>query len=95
MEQADHFCLPIIWQRRRGKWVEIIDPTLEKYSGSTNTRLVMSSVCKMDAMEYQAFLPDGYNQMLYSNTINLHVLGGMLLVLVRNIFFNPHTNKQA
>lgn len=87
VEQAENFCLPIIWQRRRGKWVEIIDPTLEKYSGSTNTRLVMSSVCKMDAMEYQAFLPDGYNQMLYSNTINLQVLGGMLLVLVRNIFF--------
>lgn len=37
VEQAEHFCLPIIWQRRRGKWVEIIDPTLEKYSGSTNT----------------------------------------------------------
>lgn len=86
MEQDESSCLPIIWQRRRGKSVEIIDPTLEKYSGSTDTRLVMSSVCKEDAWEYQAYLSAGNNHMLYSNTINLHVLGGMVLALVRQIF---------
>lgn len=65
--------------------MEIIDTTLEKYSGSTDTRLIIPSVCKEDAFVYQASLSDGNNQTLYSNAINLHVLGGMLLLLVRHI----------
>lgn len=85
VKQADSFFSPIKWQRRKGQFVEIIDTTLEKYSGSTDTRLIIPSVCKEDALVYQASLSDGNNQTLYSNAINLHVLGGMLLLLVRHI----------
>lgn len=87
VKQAENSCLPIKWQRRRGKLIEIIDPTLEKYSGSTNTKLVIPSVCKEDAWEYQASLsPNGNKYTVYSNTIRLNVFGGMLLVKVRPIF---------
>nr|XP_034318682.1 uncharacterized protein LOC105324463 isoform X2 [Crassostrea gigas] len=75
VKRAEKFSFPIKWQRRRGQFVEIIDTTLEKYSGSTDTRLIIPSVCKEDALEYQASLSDGNNHTLYSNTINLHVLG--------------------
>lgn len=85
MKRAEKFSFPIKWQRRRGQFVEIIDTTLEKYSGSTDTRLIIPSVCKEDALVYQASLSDGNNHTLYSNAINLHVLGGILLVLVRHI----------
>lgn len=83
---AENFCMPIIWQRHRGKSVEIIDTTLQKYSGSTNTKLVISSVCKEDAFEYQASLSresNGNKYTVSSNIIRLSVLGGMLLVLVK------------
>lgn len=80
VKQADSFSFPIKWQRRKGQFVEIIDTSLEKYSGSTNTNLVIPSVCKEDAFEYQASLSDRNNHTLYSNTINLHVLGGMVRV---------------
>lgn len=82
---AENFCMPIIWQRRRGKSVEIIDITLEKYSGSTNRKLVIPSVCKEDTWEYRACISNKNNHMLYSNTIYLHVLGGMMLVSERQI----------
>lgn len=95
VQRAESFSFPIKWQRRRGQFVEIIDTTLEKYSGSTDTRLVIPSVCKEDTWGYQASLSAGNNHTLYSNTINLHVLGGILLVLVRYILVlkNPHTKS--
>uniref|UniRef100_A0A8W8NTZ8 Ig-like domain-containing protein n=1 Tax=Magallana gigas TaxID=29159 RepID=A0A8W8NTZ8_MAGGI len=77
---AENFCMPIIWQRHRGKSVEIIDTTLQKYSGSTNTKLVISSVCKEDAFEYQASLSresNGNKYTVSSNIIRLSVLGDM------------------
>lgn len=98
MKQAESFSFPIKWQRRRGQFVEIIDTTLEKYSGSTNTKLVIPSVCKEDALEYQASLSDGKNHMVYSNTINLHVLGGMITRSNKTDILDfkiPHNNKQV
>lgn len=90
MKRAEKISFPIKWQRRRGHCVEIIDTTLEKYSGSTNTKLVIPSVCKEDAWEYEAYLssePNGNNYTVYSNTIRLSVIGGMLLVKKRPSFY--------
>lgn len=89
VKQTENFCLPIIWQRRKGKAVEIIDTNLEKYSGSTNTKLVIPSVRKEDTWEYQASVSresNGNRITVLSNTIYLHVFGGMMLVSVRNIY---------
>lgn len=80
VKQAESFSFSKNWQRRRGRFVEIIDTTLEKYRGSTNTKLVIPSACKEDAWEYQASLSDENNHMFLSNAINLHVLGGMVRV---------------
>lgn len=78
VERSSPRCLAIAWQRRRGNLVEIIDTTQHKYRGSTNTKLVIPSVCKEDAREYQASLSSESNGNKYtvsSNIIRLSVLG--------------------
>lgn len=67
------------WQKRRGNIIKIIDKSREKYSGSTNKKLVIQNVCKEDEGEYYAILKrnmNGYDYTRSENTIQLNVLEG-------------------
>lgn len=80
-------CWSITWQKRRGKVIEIIDTSTEKYSGSTNRKLVIQSVCKEDEGEYRVLLShksngNGYIRCGY--TICLHVFGGIQFVEIKD-----------
>lgn len=69
----------IKWQKRRGNFIEIIDKSRGKYSGSTNKKLVIQNVCKEDEGEYYAYLQRDINGNDYTrsrNSIQLNVLGG-------------------
>lgn len=75
----------ITWQKRRGENIRCIDISDEKYSGSTNSKLLIRSACKRDEGEYSAFLSiesNGKKYKLESNTISLLVVGGMALFLI-------------
>lgn len=76
--KPDSSCWSIIWQKRRGKVTKTIDTSTKKYSGSTNRKLVIKSVCKKDEGEYQVLLAHKSNGDRYlecGNTICLHVFG--------------------
>lgn len=80
IKQLEHSCWLVEWQKRRGENITCIDISLEKYSGSSKEKLVISSVCKEDEGEYKALLtPDsnGNKYTVRSNAIYLHVQGGM------------------
>lgn len=71
----------IKWQKLCGLITEIINTSKEKYSGSTDTQLVIQSVCKEDEGKYQAVIfqeSKGIENRLSSNTICLHVVKGIL-----------------
>lgn len=75
----------LTWQKRRGNFIEIIDKSREKYSGSTNKKLVIQNVCKGDEGEYYAFLKQDINGNDYTksrNTIQLNVLEGTCIFFV-------------
>nr|XP_034321578.1 uncharacterized protein LOC105323062 [Crassostrea gigas] len=76
--KPDSSCWSITWQKRRGKVTETIDTSTKMFSGSTNRKLVIQSVCKEDEGEYQVLLSHESNQNGYlkcGNTICLHVFG--------------------
>lgn len=76
----------ITWQKRRGKVTETIDTSTEKYSGSTNRKLVIPSVRKEDDGEYQVLLShesNGNGYLKCGNTICLHVFGGTCILFVK------------
>lgn len=67
-----------IWQKTRDHVTENIDINKKKFSGSTDRRLVITSVSKEDEWIYQAVLSretNGNKQKIISNGILLHVLG--------------------
>lgn len=67
------------WRKCKGNFIEIIDKSREKYSGSTNKKLVIQNVCKGDEGEYYAILKRDINGNDYTrsgNTIQLNVLEG-------------------
>lgn len=76
----------ITWQKRRGETIRCIDISKEKYSGSTNSKLLIRSACKGDEGEYSAFLSRESNRKKYtgSNTISLLVMGGMMFLKINN-----------
>lgn len=77
-------CLSITWQKRKGKVFEDINTRDEKYSGSTNTILVIQSVCKEDEGDYRAVLSlesHENDHEISRNTIRLTVLGGKSLTI--------------
>lgn len=81
--KPDSSCWSITWQKRRGNVTEIIDTSTNKYSGSTNRKLVIQSVCKDDGGEYQVLLAHESNGNRYlkcGNTMYLHVFGGIPFV---------------
>lgn len=81
--KPDSSCWSIIWQKRRGNVTKTIDTSTKKYSGSTNRKLVIKSVCKKDEGEYQVLLAHESNGDRYlkcGNTICLHVFGGIPFV---------------
>lgn len=85
--KPDSSCWSITWKKRRGKVTETIDTSRKKYSGSTNRKLVIQSVCKEDEGEYQIVLSHKSNGDRYSkcgNTICLHVLGGIPFVEIKD-----------
>lgn len=75
----------IKWQKRRGENIRCIDISKEKYSGSTNSKLLIRSACKEDEGEYSAILSRESNRKNYtgSNTISLLVIGGMMFLLIK------------
>lgn len=83
--KPDSSCWSITWQKRTGKVIEIIDTSTEKYSGSTNRKLVIQSVCKEDEGEYQVLLSqsNGNGYFKCEHTLCLHVLGGILFVQIK------------
>lgn len=95
MKKADSSCWSLTWHRRRGDDIKCIDPSVEKYRGSTKRKLVINSVCKEDEGEYQTLLsfeskgPDYKSR----NTIRLHVIGGKVVneILIKfSIFRKIH-----
>lgn len=80
IDHSEFLFLSITWQKRRGENIRCIDISEEKYSGSTNSKLLIRSACKGDEGEYSAFLSvesNGKKYKLESNTISLLVVGGM------------------
>lgn len=67
----------VTWQKVRGRVIEQIDTSREKYRGSYDRQLVINSVCKEDEGEYQAVLSQLSNGMkkTFSNLIFLFPLG--------------------
>lgn len=68
----------LTWQKTREHVTESININKEKYLGSTDRRLVITSVSKEDEWKYQAVLSrntNGYNQKTLSNEILLQTLG--------------------
>lgn len=73
----------IKWQKLNGLITEIINTSKEKYTGSTDTQLVIQSVCKEDEGKYQAVIlqeSKGIENRLSSNIICLHVVEGILFL---------------
>lgn len=70
----------VTWQKVRGRVIEQIDTSREKYRGSYDRQLVINSVCKEDEGEYQAVLSQLSNGMkkTFSNLIFLFPLGGTI-----------------
>lgn len=56
IDHSEFLFLSITWQKRRGENIRCIDISEEKYSGSTNSKLLIRSACKGDEGEYSAFL---------------------------------------
>lgn len=74
------------WRKRRGNFIEIIDKSREKYSGSTNKKLVIQHVCKEDEGEYYAqWNINGKDFRRSENSIQLNVLGGRCLFFAKRI----------
>lgn len=76
---ADILHFPISWQRVRGKITEKIDTKDKRYHNSTDTQLVIQSVCKKDEGTYQAIFSRSWNgnHLVISNPILLEILGGI------------------
>lgn len=76
---ADILHFPITWQRVRGKITEKIDTKDKRYHNSTDTQLVIQSVCKEDEGTYQAICSHSLtgNHLVISNSILLKILGGI------------------
>lgn len=71
----------IKWHKLSGTSTESIDISKERYRGSTNTTLVIQSVCKEDEGKYQAVISQeskGIEKRMRSNIICLHVVGGII-----------------
>lgn len=72
----------VTWQIVEGRVVLPIDTRTEKYTGSTDQKLFIHSVCKDDEGEYQAFLSSDLNGEQFiavSNSIFLQAIEGILL----------------
>lgn len=80
VKKADLSRWSIQWQKCRGKFTEHIDISREKYSGSTNKKLVIQSVCREDEGEYQAVI----SKKLKGNECKhcLHVDGGKIIIII-------------
>lgn len=88
---ADPSCWSLIWQKIREPVTECIDINRDKYSGSTNRKLVITSVSREDEWRYQAVLSrntNGNKQKILSNEIFLQALGGIFYFRVRNYLCN-------
>lgn len=84
--KPDSSCWSITWQKRRGNITETIDASTKKFSGSTNRKLVIQSVCKEDEGEYQVLLShesNGNGYLKYGHTICLRVVGGILFAEIK------------
>lgn len=82
----------LTWQKTREHVTESININKEKYRGSTDRKLVITSVSKEDEWKYQAVLSrntNGYNQKIPSNEILLQTLGGMFFYRLKNQCYLP------
>lgn len=74
-------CWLIKWHKLSGLITDIINTSNEKYTGSTDTQLVIQSVCREDGGKYQAVMSQeskGIEDRLSSNIICLHVVEDIL-----------------
>lgn len=80
-------CWSLTWQKSRGHVTERIDLSKEKYKGSTDRKLVITSVSKDDEWRYQAVLSQNSNgnEQTLSNEILLQTWGGTLYCYVKLI----------
>lgn len=80
-------CWPLTWQKSRGHVTERIDLSKTKYKGSTDRKLVITSVSKEDEWRYQAVLSQNSNgtEQTLSNEIVLQTWGGTLYCYVKLI----------
>lgn len=73
---------------------ERFDINRDKYSGSTNRKLVITSVSREDEWRYQAVLSrntNGNKQKILSNEIFLQALRGIFYLRVKNYLCNKIT----
>lgn len=78
--KPDSSCWSIKWQKRRGKNIQMIDKSEKKYSGSTNRKLVIQSVCKEDEGEYLVLVShesNGKGYLICGSTFCLRVFGDL------------------
>lgn len=76
----------VTWQKLEGLTCIHINTRTEKYTGSTDQKLVMRSVCKEDEGEYRAILSRFTNRketIVPSNSIFLQAIGGILFTFFR------------
>lgn len=72
----------VTWQKLEGLTCIHINTRTEKYTGSTDQKLVIHSVCTEDEGEYRAIL-SRFTNIVLSNSIFLQVIGGILLTSFR------------
>lgn len=92
---ADPSCWSLTWEKTREHITESIDINKENYKGSTDRRLVITSVSKEDEWRYQAVLSrntEGRNQTILSNKILLLTFGGISYFTVNLKLQNNYRN---
>lgn len=82
----------LTWQKTRKHFTKSINISKEKYSGSTDRKLVITSVSKKNEWRYQAVLSrnsNGNKQKILSNEILLQALGGISVFhqILNNMFY--------
>lgn len=77
IKQTETSNRPVTWQRKKGDDIKILKASDEKYKYSTNRQLFIWSVGKDDEAEYQAVVSTGNKSSITSNSIHLHILGGI------------------
>lgn len=87
---TDSSCWSLTWQKTRENVTETININRDKYLGSNDRKLVITSVSQEDMWIYQAVLSRNGSekkQKIFSNDILLKILGGTFFTRLKNQIF--------